>query len=280
MIRTSVLMGIFIPLNKDHLMRISITSIAVTLEWILISICSLVLVGCGIPGIQRSTVNMEMYSLNEVKSGQLTHGCFVKADRGKRSLEQTVRYEKNEFGYRNQFSYAHASIDSDTNQVVVHIYCEAGHPHMLKNTTLENNVFMWMGFSVYLDIEQRFNSNIERDRYLQNLVRTGFSVEASAWDKDNMNIEPKSPNDARFKSSLLRGYFGAPYSLLGISSQFSPNCSGGSFFAREATIVIPPQSPESVNSYEYIEHTRRSLQIEPIYIPEWRVLGIIRGYRC
>ena len=151
---------------------------------------------------------------------------------------------------------------------------------MLKNTTLENNVFERMGFAVYLDIEQRFNSNIERDRYLQNLVRTGFSVEASAWDTDNMKIEPKSPNDARFKSSLLRGYFDAPYSLLGISSQFSPNCSGGSFFPREATIVIPPQSPESVNSYEYIEHTRRSLQTEPIYIPEWRVLGTIRGYRC
>lgn len=245
-----------------------------------VSVFSLFLAGCGIPGIQRSTVYTELSSLNEVKSDQLTHGCFIKADRGKRSFQQTVRYEKNEFGHRIQYSYAHVSIDPDTNQVVIHIYCEADYPHMLKNTTLENNVFEWMGFSVYMDIEQRFNSSIERDRYLQDLVRTGFSVEASAWDTDNMNIEPKSPNDARFKSSLLSGYFTAPYNLLGIWSQFSPNCGGGSFFPREATIVIPPQSPESVNSYKYIDPTLHSLQKEAIYIPEWRVVGTIRGYRC
>jgi len=248
---------------------------------LLVYLLLLTLFGCGIPGsFQNKAVNIEMFSSTELKDGQLTHGCIVKASRGKRQFEQTVNFERSELGLSIQHSKSYISVDPDTHQVRLSIGCTAGHPHMLENTTVKLNVFDWMGISAKLDIEKRFDSKIDRDQYLRELVQAGFKVSVSAWNSPYFDDTQIPTNNPQFQAGELSGIFHVPYDLLGIWRQPSPNCSGGFFHAREFTISIPPQNPEDYTSYRYIDPTLLKLNKEVIYIPEWYASGVIDGYIC
>jgi len=233
--------------------------------------------GCG---TKKSVVNLQLSSLTEVEQGKTTHGCLVNASKGKQQFVQTVNYEYSEINLNRQYSFAQISINPDTNQVELLIYCQASHPHMLKNTSLEFSVFDRMSLFTKLDIEERFQSNDDRDSYLQELVRKGFSFTASAWTSSYLDVPQIPTNSPLFQSSESSGYFNVPYGLLGIRPQTSPNCSGGFFSPIEVTIEVPPQTLENVIRYQYIDPSLRSLRQDVGYIPEWRAFGTIKGSLC
>lgn len=222
-----------------------------------------------------------MSSFTELKYGQLTHGCLVKASRGKNEFEQTIEYERSEFGLHTQYSESYVFIDPNTGQVSLQIVCVAGHPHMLENTTLEFNVFDTIVIGVHLDIERQFVSSHERDQYLRELIQSGFNVSVSARNSPYLDdINQVTINSPLFQAGEVSGSFHVPYRLLGIWSQPSPNCNGGVFYPRNLTIKIPPQDPEDFTSYLYRYPRPRKIRKEAIYIPEWNASGVIEGYVC